>query len=171
MFVFDSSTLILIAKIEVLDIFLDEIAMDVTIPKAVERECCESKITLDALVIQKAIHESRIKVASVKNQALAAKLRGDFRLGIGEAEAIALATLEKTLLLGIGDKSGINVCKLLGISFTTAVGILVRSGEKRLISRSGALAKLAELAKHGRYKKSIIEDARVRLEEQPSPKL
>jgi predicted nucleic acid-binding protein len=166
MFVFDSSTLILIAKIEVLDIFLDEIAMDVAISEAVELECCESKMALDALIIQKAVDESRIKVVSVENKALAAKLRGDFRLGIGEAEAIALATLEKTLLVGIDDKSGINACKLLGISFTTAVGILVRSREKRLVSRSGALAKLAELAKHGRYKKSIIEDARVRLEEQ-----
>jgi predicted nucleic acid-binding protein len=69
--------------------------------------------------------------------------------------------------LGIDDKSGINACKLLGISFTTALGILVRSGEKQLLTRSGALAQLAELARHGRYKKSIIEDARVRLEEQP----
>jgi predicted nucleic acid-binding protein len=167
MFVFDSSTLILIAKIEALEIFLDEIAMDVAIPEAVERECCESKMTLDALVIRKVVDESRIKVVSVENKALAAKLRGDFRLGIGEAEAITLATQERTLLLGIDDKSGINACKLLGISFTTAVGILVRNGDKRLISRSSALAKLAELAKHRRYKRSIIEAARMRLEEQP----
>jgi predicted nucleic acid-binding protein len=167
MFVFDSSTLILIAKIELLEIFLDEIAMDVAIPEAVERECCGGKMTLDALTIRKVLDQSRIKVISAKNKTIAAKLRRDFSLGIGEAEAIALATLEKTLLLGIDDKSGINACKLLGISFTTAVAILVRSGEKRLISRSGALAKLAELAKYGRYKKSIIEDARMRLEEQP----
>ena len=141
--------------------------MDVAIPEAVERECCENQRSLDALVIQKVVDESRIKVVSVENKALVAKLREDFQLGIGEAEAIALASLEKTRLLGIDDKSGINACKLLGISFTTALGILVRSGEKQLLTRSGALAQLAELARHGRYKKSIIEDARVRLEEQP----
>ena len=65
------------------------------------------------------------------------------------------------------DKGGINACKLLGISFTTAMGILVRSREKDLIDRSDALAKLASLGKHGRYKNSIIEDARMRLEERP----
>lgn len=167
MFVFDSSTLILIAKIELLEIFLDEVAMDVAIPEAVERECCGGKMTLDALMIRKVLDQSRIKVISAKNKAIAAKLRKDFNLGIGEAEAIALAMQGRALLLGTDDKSGINACKLLGISFTTAVDILVRSREKILIGRSEALVRLAALAKHGRYKNSIIEDVRRRLEEQP----
>ena len=66
--------------------------------------------------------------------------------------------------MGLDDKNGINACKLLGIASTTAVGILIRSGEKGLIERSSALAKLGTLAKHGRYKKSIIENARQKLE-------
>jgi hypothetical protein len=55
----------------------------------------------------------------------------------------------------------------LGIAFTTAVDILIRSREKGLLEESEALEKLASLAKHGRYKESIIEDAKLKLEEKP----
>ena len=65
------------------------------------------------------------------------------------------------------DKNGINAGKLLGIPFTTAVGILIRSWEKGLLEGPEALAKLALLAKHGRYKNSILEDARLKLEVKP----
>lgn len=164
MFVFDASTLILIAKAELLDLFLAGFKLKVAIPGEVEKECCGAKKTLDALTIQKALDESRMKVIAVKNRKLVAKLQADFSLGKGEAEAIALAVTEKAQLLGIDDKNGINACKLLGVAFTTAVGILVRSREKGLIGRSSALAKLETLANFGRYKNSIIEDVRSRLE-------
>jgi len=41
---------------------------------------------------------------------------------------------------------------------------LIRSRGKGLLEKPEALAKLALLAKHGRYKDSIIEDARLKLE-------
>jgi predicted nucleic acid-binding protein len=167
MVVCDASTLILIAKAELLDPFLAGSKLGVTIPGEVEKECCGSKKTLDALMIQKAVDEARIEVVAVKNRRLVAKLRADFSLGKGEAEAIALALDEKAQLLGIDDKNGINACKLLGIAFTTAVGILIRSREKGLLEGPDALAKLAILAKYGRYKNSIIEDARLKLEGRP----
>jgi len=163
MVVFDASTLILLAKAELLELFLAGSKMKVAIPEEVEKECCRAKKTLDALIIEKAVVESKIKVVTVKNRALVAKLRADFSLGKGEAEAIVLA-LKKRALLGTDDKNGINASKLLGIAFTTAVGILIRSREKGLLERPEALAKLAILAKYGRYKDSIIEDARWRLE-------
>jgi len=53
MLIFDASTLILVARIEILDRFLDAIPMKTFIPKEVERECCSVKKTLDALQIQK----------------------------------------------------------------------------------------------------------------------
>jgi predicted nucleic acid-binding protein len=164
MIVFDASTLILIAKAELLDLFLANIGASVTIPAEVEKECCSSKKALDAIIIQKALDELWIKTVAVENRRLVAKLHADFSLGKGEAEAIALALNERAQMLGIDDKNGINACKLLGIPFTTAVGILIRSREKGLLQVSEALEKLASLAKHGRYKDSIIEDARRRLE-------
>jgi predicted nucleic acid-binding protein len=164
MFIFDASTLILIAKTEILDPFLRDVGLDVAIPLEVEKECCSVKKSLDALMIRKALDESRIRVIAVKNRKLVAKVKEDFGLGRGEAEAIVLALAEKARVLGIDDKNGINACKLLGVASTTAIGILVRMCEKRLLTTSEALAKLEGLAKHGRYKKSILEDARRQLE-------
>ncbi len=167
MLVFDSSTLILIAKVELLDLFLKDIGMEIAIPKAVEDECCGGKKTLDVLIIRKALDESRIKVRSARDRKLVAKLGEDFSMGRGESEAIALALQEKALLVGIDDKNGMNACKLAGIPFTTAVGILVRSCQKGLIERSDALVKLSALAKYGWYRNAILEDAKLRIEEQP----
>lgn len=167
MLIFDSSTLILTAKIELLDTFLKDIAMVIAIPRAVEDECCGGKKTLDALMIRKALDESRIKVMSVRNRKLVSKFEEDFSMGRGESEAIALALQEKALLVGIDDKNGINACKLAGIPFITAIGILVRSGQKGLIDRGDALIKLSALAKYGWYRNAILEDAELQLEEQP----
>jgi len=164
MIVLDASTLILITKIDLLDPFLMSVGREVAVPGEVARECCAVKKTLDALMIQKALDERRVKVIAVKNKKLVAKLSSDFSLGQGEAEAIALAVKERAELVGIDDKSGINACKLLGIAFTTALGILIRSCEKGLIHRNSALAKLSMLAVYGRYQGSIIEDARLKLE-------
>src|SRR4029079_16611788 len=133
----------------------------------VEKECCGSKKPLDAIIIQKALDESRIEVFTLRNRRLVAKLQTDFSLGKGEAEAIALALDEKAQIVGIDDKNGIDACKVLGIAFTTAVGIRIEGRKKGLREGPAAIAKLALLARHGRYKHSIIEDARLKLEVMP----
>ena len=74
--------------------------MPVVIPGEVERECCGFKRVLDAVMIQKALDESRIRTVTVKNRRLVAKLQSDISLGTGEAEAIALALDEKAQLPG-----------------------------------------------------------------------
>jgi predicted nucleic acid-binding protein len=165
MLILDASTLILIAKAELLGPFLAGIKLEVVIPGEVEKECCGAKKTFDALLIQKALEECSIKVIPVKDRKLVARLQTDFSLGQGEAEAIALALKEKAQLLGIDDKNGINACKVLGIAFTTAIGILLRTSNKGLIDGQAAVAGLAALGRYGRYKNSIIEDAKKKLEE------
>ena len=42
MVVFDASTLILIAKVGLLDLFLTNVSVPVAIPGEVEKECCRS---------------------------------------------------------------------------------------------------------------------------------
>ena len=100
---------------------------------------------------------------AVGNKKLKAKLHADFNLGAGVAAAIALALRRQERLLGVDHKNAINACKLLGIGFTTALGILLRSREKELINQGDALSKLAALARYGRYKDTIVEDARLKL--------
>jgi predicted nucleic acid-binding protein len=164
MLIFDASTLILLAKSELLQTFFDSFAGEILIPKEVERECCGARKSLDALLIEKAINEKRITVKSLKERQLCRKIRADFGLGGGEAEAIALALSTKAQLVGIDDKNGINACKLLRLPFSTAINILIRMREKGLIEKEAALMKLAALERYGRYKSSIIADARSRLE-------
>lgn len=166
MIVFDASTLILVAKAELLDRFFDAIALTVAISPEVYRECCGSKKSFDSLAIQMALDASKMKVLPIKNRKLVVKLQDDFSLGRGEAEAIVLALTEKARLVAIDDKNGINACKLLNVEFTTAIGILIRCRENGLLESADALSKLSILATYGRYKNSIIEEARLRLEAQ-----
>jgi predicted nucleic acid-binding protein len=164
MMVVDASTLILLAKAELLEKFLEQIAQEVVIPKEVERESCRVKKSFDALIIQRAISEKKIAVKAIKDRNLVAQLQRDFALALGEAEAIALAIARRARLVAIDDKSGINACKLLRVAFTTALAILVRMHEKGLIDRETATAKLGALERYGRYKADIVADARSRLE-------
>jgi len=147
-----------------METFLASVSMDVVIPQEVEKECCDGKRSPEALMIRKTIEESKISSVVVKNKKGVDKIRSDFSLGNGEAEAISLALAEKAQLVGIDDKNGINACKLLGIPFSTAAGILVRCRQKDLITLSDSLLKLALLTSYGRYKNSIIEDVRAKLE-------
>lgn len=164
MIVLDSSTLILLARAELLEKFIESCGQKVAIPRHVEKECCAAKKSLDALLIQKAISEGGISVMTVRNRQVYEKVRDDFALGKGEAEAIALAFGKKAKLVAIDDKSGINACKLLAIPFTTAIAILVRMREKGLFGQEEAVAKLEALARFGRYDRSILQEARSKLE-------
>ena len=163
MIVFDSSTLILLAKTELLDLFLNSFKGRVLISKKVEEECCKKK-SFDALLIKKRIEGKRIIVKKIRNHKLCIKIASDFDLCDGEAEAIALALQENAEILGTDDRNAINACRLLKIPFTSAIGILVRAKEKKLIGHEESLLKLNELKVYGRYSKQIIDDAKKKLE-------
>ena len=164
MIVFDSSTLILLAKKELLDLFLDDFEGSVSIPKAVQVENCVNR-RFDALLIEKRIEEKKITVydAEEKKDQLK-KLIDNFKLGLGEAEALLLCIDKGFEIVATDDKNAINACKVLRIKFTTAINILLRLYERELIERDKALMKLDNLRAVGRYKEEIIEDAKRRVE-------
>lgn len=164
MIVFDSSTLILVTKIDLLDVLLEKGLSNPLIPVAVEQECCLRTKTFDALLIQQRIDESKIKTLAVKNRKMVASLERDFNLGRGEAEALVLALQERAGIVAIDDKNGINACKLLNLGFTTAIALLVRSCQNSWLTKSDALIKLEGLCTFGRYADSILEDAKTRVE-------
>ena len=120
MIVFDSSTLILLAKVELLDYFIGDYKGMVLVPKEVEAECSHKKDTFDALLIQKRISEKKIDVSEVSNVVLCKKFMEDFSIDRGEAEAIALALDKRAKLIGVDDRNAIKACRILKIPFTSA---------------------------------------------------
>lgn len=160
----DASPLILLAKAELLETFLDDFPEQVWIPPYVQVECCGNKDTFDAQLIARLIKEKRIVVRKLKTQAVTEQIRKEFNLGRGAAEAIALAQTTKAKLVFIEDRNAVNACKILTLPFTGVLGILLRMRERKLISKDEALRKLEILQKYGRYKADIIADVKRRLE-------
>jgi predicted nucleic acid-binding protein len=163
MIIFDSSTLILLARTDLLERFMRHMNQAIVIPKAVARESCEEKKSLDALAIQRAIQEKRITVMGIKAIKLAKHLAKDFGLGQGETEAIALASSKKAQLLATDDKRALLACRLLKIPYTTAIDILIRMSQKKILSEEETQLKLQALERYGRYKQEILLDAKSKL--------
>jgi predicted nucleic acid-binding protein len=162
MVVLDASTGILLAKVELLDTFLQDIGPGVIMPREV-REECRGRDSLDAWLIARALDEKRISATAARPGAIR-QLAADFGLGGGEAAAIALAAARETALVATDDRRAINACKVLKIPFATAISVLSRMFEKGLLNRQEALEKLGSLARHGRHKKEIVAAARAELE-------
>ena len=159
MVIFDSSTLILLARTEVLEVFISNFSGQVFMPEKVKEEVL-IKDGEETLQVAALIDGGSIGVLSVDDRKLLQKLMDDFNMDLGEAEAIALALKKKGAAVATDDKNAIRACKLLKIDFITALAVLIRAAEKKLLSKSEALLKLERLESIGRYKKSIIADAR-----------
>lgn len=159
MIVFDASTLILLAKIDLLDLFISDYGGRVFIPLKVREEVLQ-KDSFEAPQIAGFLSEGKIEAQAVRDKGLLQKLMDDFNIDIGEAEAIALAMHKKKAVVATDDRNAIRACKFLKIDFITAVSILIRAFEKKLLDKNEAVLKLERLESIGRYKEKIIADAR-----------
>ncbi|MBI5343870.1 MAG: hypothetical protein HZB83_00775 [Deltaproteobacteria bacterium] len=162
MIIFDASTLILLAKIDALDLFISDYGGRVLIPEKIKEEVLQ-KGRVETPQIAGLIRDGKVEVLEVNDKSLPQKLMEDFNIDLGEAEAIALALRKKGAVVATDDRNAIRACKLLKIDFITAISILIRAVEKRLLSKNEAVLKLEKLESIGRYKKPIIADARRRI--------
>lgn len=153
--------MILLAKVEILDDFLNDYKGEAIIPYEVEKECCDRKNSFDALLIRRRIEEKKIKIVKIRNAELCEKFMRDFSIAKGEAEALVLFIEKKAVLFAVDDKNAIKAGKILNIPFVSALAILVRLVERGIIGIGKA--KIDMLAKHGRYKGSMIKEAIERL--------
>jgi predicted nucleic acid-binding protein len=160
--VLDSSTLILLAKIDLLREVTSELRA--SIPERVREEVL-AKQSPDAELIRLLIHEKRVEVIHAHKER-SVKLAEDFKLHAGEAEALALA-IEIEAPLAVDDGPTIKACKVVGRPFLTAIHFLIHFTETNRISREIALEKLARLSTYGRYKGRIIQDAARRMKGSP----
>ncbi len=151
--VFDSSTLILLAKITL----LRDVTQRLTclIPEEVEHECTRKPDLMDAQLIRALIDEGDLSVQAVDTPK---RLEEQFGLDRGEAAALALAK-DQEGTVGVDDKPAIRACKVFGLSFVTAISFVTKAQEEGILTPKQAREKIHRLDEHGRYHPRIIEDA------------
>jgi predicted nucleic acid-binding protein len=155
--------LILLAKVEILEAFALNFTGEITIPPGVKEEACRKKAE-ETTFIENLMKSNKIRVLTVKDSKMVKRLVEDFHINGGEAEALSLALQEKARMVATDDRNAIRACKMLKMDFTTAIAILIRTFEKKLIDKEVALVKLRKLEAIARYSREIIEDARKRIE-------
>lgn len=162
MIVFDSSTLILLAKAELLVRVVEEIRVIIT--DIVEKECTRKQELPDAKLIKKLIEDGKIKVQDYEGGKEGKKLGKDFNMGVGEISSLLLAR-KKECILATDDRQALKGCKILGVPFLTAIHFLLRLYERGAISQELALAKVKTLERFGRYNTEIVRDALQKIRE------
>lgn len=159
--VFDSSTLILLAKTNLLREVSEDV--DIIITEEVKRECLVKK-TADAELISLLIQEGKISVQEAVDVKSIKKLQIDFHIAKAEAEALWLSRKYQHPI-AIDDGPGIKASKVFGLGFLTAVHFLLHLASHDRLSPELAQEKLTKLARMVRYNTRIIEDAMNRLKE------
>jgi len=163
MIVIDSSSLILLAKIGILDIVIKSIKQKLTVPEQVYSECTSKKTLFDAQIIEKRFEERSIARKDIQNRELYNKVLKDFNLGRGEAEAICLCIEFKAGII-TDDKKAINACKILKIKIATAPKLLIQLYKKNFITKVEADLAVEQIQKFGRYSDEIINKLKEDLE-------
>lgn len=157
MIVFDASTLILLAKLDILELVLKKYSG--VIPESVRDEIIYKRGIDTELIVQQIKSGNLIIEKNPKKDKVKQILR-DFPLGSGETSALIIAK-EKDILFATDDGLAIKVCKIFNVKFTTAIHFLIEAG----LGKSLTMAKLKLLQKYGRYSGEIIKDAEERIRE------
>jgi predicted nucleic acid-binding protein len=162
MVIFDTSTLILLAKAEILRDVLEK--MEAAVPDVVRREATLLKDRLDAQLIGRCIEEELIQVSGSEEfkRADVTRMMQDFRLAEGEATALVFAQRQRGTL-ATDDGPAMKACKVLGMPFVTAMNLLVHAVRSGWIPKAVGLVKLEALNRAGRYETRIVQDARERI--------
>ena len=162
MVVLDASTLILLAKSDLLLLLTEKTQTE--IPEEVRQEALVRKELYDARMIEEMLRTGRIQVSKYHRPGWRKQVQVDFRLEAGEAAALLLAK-ENNKPLGTDDGPAIKAAKIMGVPFFTAIHVLLELYEKGRMNKKTALAKLDVLGKIGRYNVQILADARERIKE------
>jgi len=159
--VLDASTAILLAKIDLLREVTSRGAVMMAATAIAEALARDSH---DARMIRSLLDERRI--GRVAAPAAADALMRDFRIDRGEAEAIAAARATGATC-ATDDGPAIRCCRALGISFTSAIGLLAAMAEADVVEPALALELLGKLQRFGRYDARILADVARRIRAAP----
>ena len=151
MFVSNASTLILLAKVGILRIFLNEFG-EITIPEEVEKEITGGN-TFDSKLLKKEIEDKHIIVKAIKSNI--SKILKEFKMHKGEAEAYILYNEYNAKAILTDDGELIKLCKLFEIPFINALAIVTRMFEKGILTHAETCEFLQKLNDYGRYSKEV----------------
>jgi predicted nucleic acid-binding protein len=155
MLVSNTSTLVLLAKVQCLEAFI-KTSPPIEIPSQVEKEALFEKDSYYARLIQKLIKDKKIKIVSVnKNQII--KIISQFKLDEGEAATYALFNNKEHEAVLTDDGELIKLCKLEKMPFICAMAVVIRLFEKKRLSKAETINKLEKLHLVGRYSKELYE--------------
>ena len=154
MYISNSSTMVLLAKVNALGLLLDYIGK-ITIPRIVYGEI-RGKDSFEVMLIEKEIKNNRILIADV-NKKYYKDVMKQFKLDEGEAAAYALFNEKKGKSLMTDDGELIKLCKIEGIPFIVAMSVIVKLFKKGKIGREESLEKLSKLYGYGRYSEEIYK--------------
>ncbi|MBI4669850.1 MAG: hypothetical protein HY747_11855 [Elusimicrobia bacterium] len=160
MIVLDASTLILLAKTDLLVLLAEKTKILIT--EEVRRESQVKPDLYDAQIIRRMVEEDRIKVIPGTKESQTKPLEKELRLDKGGASSLLLAR-DQGYILGTDDGPAIKAAKILGVEFFTAIHVLVELSRKGRLQEPVALAKLEQLELLGRYNPQILRDARERI--------
>jgi len=158
----DSSSLILLAKANLLELLCKEFSVEIPEKVFEETVVAGKKLQkIDALKIEDAVEKKLIGVKGVipAKAGKTEKWLNELNLDDGEKEAIQLYLQRKAHLLVVDDKQAIKAAKLLEINWTTAPGLVVGFVGRKKLRHESALEALKILQKEGRYRLDFILEA------------
>ena len=163
----DSSTLILLAKCNLLEIVCD--LFDIIVPKSVTVEVASEDLVRkypDAALISDLTLKGAITVQSP------GKVRFPLPISLhqGEKDALLLAIKIRKSLLATDDGKAIKAARFLRLPFIITPKIVVELFRLQKISFKKARESLEMLSKIGRYSPEIIADALISLMEEKDGK-
>lgn len=154
----DATSLILLAKIDLLEKFVED--NEVIMPKLVYEEIIKGKDKgrEDSMLVERLVTEKILLIKSPDNK-FKEKLEKMFNLKGGELEVVSLA-IGKTNVILSDDKKCINTAKTLKINFITSLDVVVALYKKCRISKEKALESLDGLSEYGWYAKDLVKNYR-----------
>jgi len=154
--VVNSSVIIALAEIGLTGIAAS-LTAEVIIPRAVYEEVVvRGRGRPGSRELEELVHQGKVKLLSPRDQALVEALHDP--LGLGEAEAIALA-IEYNCVVVLDDRIARSKAKSMGLEVIGTVGLLRRAYDKGLVDRDGLVQALRKLREHGfRISDEIIRE-------------
>lgn len=158
--IIDSSSLIILAKINRLDIII-KLYGNIEITKEIHYETVEKGLSInapDAKIIKQFLDQNKINIIPLKDKykTFSKHLQNIYiQLGSGEAEAITLSLQEKKPSLIMDEKLGRSVCKLHKLKPIGTLRILIEAYKRNLITEEETKSITNDLI---RYKFRISAD-------------